>query len=774
MQRGTNTNNRRVRLMAVLLAGALLVAACSSDDDGTATSTKSSGTAESSPSPVTTAGVTTTTVEPGAPPELTFGFIASNQPLLWDIGFAQQNALALAVEDINAGGGVLGAPVDATTAGSGTGDTVTGAVTKLVADGADALLGPIGSTDAIAAIPAIAGAHSLACSASATLPDLNPSPPQAQLYRTALPDQYTTDQVVQQVLEQRNRVGADAPWKVAIVARGDDYGYSVGGGVAALLQAQGIETTVINYLPTQTSLADQAHAAAAFAPNNIVAITYTEAPRLLDQLVLDGVAASSIIGLDAMFAPSLAQQTFPDDPAKLDGMTVVGVTGDRAFLSRLSALPSGQVMFGAQLYDCAITIALAASAARSAEPAVYGPLLNTVLSGSRPCSTYGDCLAKLSAGETIAYQGQIGSFTFGAGSTPTASRFTIANLANGSFVVARTIDIDLAAEASAQAAELAMATALQTVRIQQALAALGIYSGPIDGQPNDQLTAAIKTLQGQLGVPQTGVWDEATDAAAGDRLGTAGAAVSEATKSIQRALADLGFYDGPIDGRMSAATVAAIRALQAELGVPQTGIVDAATMQAIYARGIQTGTPSPTTTTTTTVAPTTAPPAPAPTEPTTPPPTEAPTTEKATTTEAPAPEPDLPDIVEALTSDPRFSQYVQLLHLAGWEGSVGTLAPITVFAPTNDALNALPAGTLEEVSGDPTALADLLRTTVVPGRYTAADLATATSLTTLAGTTLQVTDGGTKVNGSTVATPAIDAENGIIHPLSSIPAPQPR
>ena len=50
---------------------------------------------------------TTVPVEPDTPPELTFGFIASNQPLLWDIGFAQQNALTLAIEDINAGGGVL-------------------------------------------------------------------------------------------------------------------------------------------------------------------------------------------------------------------------------------------------------------------------------------------------------------------------------------------------------------------------------------------------------------------------------------------------------------------------------------------------------------------------------------------------------------------------------------------------------------------------------------------------------------------------------------------
>lgn len=796
--RTPSVKRRGVRVAAVLVAGVLVAAACSSDDKGTPAT--SSPTTTLTPAPVTT-GAPTTTAAPTVPPKLTFGFIASNQPLLWDIGFAQQNALTLAVEDINAGGGVLGAPVAADVAGAAVDDTQTAAITDLVDGGANALLGPMSSNDAVAALPVIAGAHSLACSASATAPNLNPAPPQAQLYRTVLPDQYTVGLVAQNIEQQRAKVAADAPWKVAIVARGDDYGASVAGGLVPLLEAQGIETTVISYLPAQTSLGDQAKAAAAFGPNNVVAVTYTEAPRLLDQLVLNGVAASKIIGLDAMFAPNLAEQTFPGEPQKLDGMTVIGVTGDRAFLRRLNALPSGQVIFGAQMYDCAIVIALAAQAANSTDPGVYAAKMNVVLSGSRPCSTYGDCLAKMSAGETIAYQGQIGSFTFGPDLTPTASRFTVANMANGTYVVAQTIDLDLTAIANAEATELATAQAIQTARIQQLLTALGFYSGPIDGQPSEALTASIIAFQAALGVPQTGVWDEATDAAAQAKYGTASQSITEATKSLQQALTDLGFYTGPIDGRYSAATADAVRALQASLGVPQTGIVDAATMQAIYAAGIA-SVPTTTSTTTTTAPPeTTAPPTappttPAPTapptaapttKPTVPPteapttkpttpPTEAPTTEKVTTTTAP-PAPELPDIADALTSDPQFSIYVELLRAAGWQGAVGSLAPITVFAPTNAALNALPTGVLDALRADPATLATLLRGAVVGGSYTAATLATQTSLTTLAGTQVAVTSsGGTiQVGGATVGSPEILAENGVIQPLTSIPPPaQPR
>ena len=87
----------------------MIASACSSDDKGGPAS--SAPTTRSALHPVTTAGATTTSVAPSAPPKLTFGFIASSQPLLWDIGFAQQNAMSLAIEDINAGGGVLEAPV---------------------------------------------------------------------------------------------------------------------------------------------------------------------------------------------------------------------------------------------------------------------------------------------------------------------------------------------------------------------------------------------------------------------------------------------------------------------------------------------------------------------------------------------------------------------------------------------------------------------------------------------------------------------------------------
>ena len=533
-----------------------------------------------------------------------------------------------------------------------------------------------------------------------------------------------------------------------------------------------------------------------------MAVTYEEAPRLLDQLVSAGIPASKIIGLDATFVPNLAAMTFPSDPSKLNGFTMIGVTGDRAFLRRLNALPSGQIIYGAQLYDCAITIALAAEAAGSTDPAAYGPKLNAVLTGDRPCSTYADCRAKLAAGETIAYQGQIGSFTFDAPRTPTASRFTVANLANGQPVVSQTVNVDLTAKRAAKAAELAMASAVQTTRIQQGLTALGLYSGPIDGVASDELTAAISALQQQLGLPVTGVYDAETDAALRQRLGNASATVTNATISLQQALTDLGYYSGPIDGVYSAATIAAVRAFQASLGVPQTGVVDAATVRAAYELGVASiptpppaPEPEPTTTTApppaptqppTTAKPTTVPPTEPPTTkpPPTEPPTEPPTTEAPTTAAPPTepatttppttatPQPPKENIVDVLIADSRFTTYVDLLRQAGLADSLSVLGPVTVFAPTNDAFAAMPAGQLDEIRADSAKLHDLLLAGMAQGRITSDQLAAGTTVTGLSGNTLTIGRQGSTVtvNGAPLITPELDAANGIVHPMAAVPA----
>jgi hypothetical protein len=56
---------------------------------------------------------------------------------------------------------------------------------------------------------------------------------------------------------------------------------------------------------------------------------------------------------------------------------------------------------------------------------------------------------------------------------------------------------------------------------------------------------------------------------------------SAATKTLQEQLGRLNYYEGPVDGIMGPQTVQSIKYLQRDAGLPQTGIMNAATAAAL-------------------------------------------------------------------------------------------------------------------------------------------------------------------------------------------------
>ena len=56
---------------------------------------------------------------------------------------------------------------------------------------------------------------------------------------------------------------------------------------------------------------------------------------------------------------------------------------------------------------------------------------------------------------------------------------------------------------------------------------------------------------------------------------------SASVKQLQRELAQLNYYEGPVDGLMGPQTIAAIKDLQRQAGLPQTGTMNAATQKAL-------------------------------------------------------------------------------------------------------------------------------------------------------------------------------------------------
>ena len=517
-------------------------------------------------------------------------------------------------------------------------------------------------------------------------------------------------------------------------------------GWSARSAARGIEATLVDYNPRTVIFTNEVAEVTSLGARAVVLVSYEEGVPLLRALVNGGVPATEIVGLDGMVTPRLAERTFPDDLAAIDGITLIGSTGNRAFLQRMAQDPSiTELIYGAQAYDCAVALALAAEAAGSTEAADVAAALVAVTADGQTCSNFTDCLDMLRAGEDIDYDGPSGRIAFDANGDPTSGRFTTGTSQAGDLVELSSVDIDLATQARDQTI---VAEAAFVTQLQLALRLLGFYQGPIDGILDEEVTAAIAAFQTSVGLPATGVYDAATDEALRARAASMAAGLDTTIAGLQQALADLGFYDGPIDGTYSAATVAAVQAFQTALGVEPTGMIDVATLQAIYQRGVTTG------------AATTAPPPPPTTVPTTEPPSTAPPT-----TEAPPPESG-DDLWVVLQAQPELSEFVAALRAAGFQGDFSDSAVYTVFAPVNEAFASA------TLPGDPDDLAELLADHVVEGRLLLDELATG-PLSTITGASLAVERAGDEVTvgGATVVEPTdLAATNGVIQAVDALVA----
>ena len=575
---------RLVRWVVPMVVAGLLLVSCS--DGGDATTPDASTPAP----PIDDASATPTGDESGAlsGDGLDIGVLAPSSGLLATLFQGQVRGIDAAAADIAESGGVLDGPVRVTTTQAPLDGSESAIVEAVLDGGASALIGPAGATDAPQVRAELEAAGAIGCTASASLPGLTAGQESFGLFRTALPDDVVVSQLADAIIARRDAESPNAAWKVAIVARSDDYGLSVGNGLAASLESRGLDPSVVGYSPGRVLFVGTAAEVTELRPDLTVIVSYEEGAAIVTELIRGGIAPASMIGLDSFFRPRIATLAGPDgDATAADGFTMIGTTGNRGFLQRLfDDDPNGQVADAAQAYDCAIVLGLSTEAVAVGSSATISDAVRDVTAGGTTCTTYGDCLDKLSAGEDIDYDGASGKLAIDDQGDPTFGRFTVATIEDGEVSVVETVDIDIAQIRREQAA---VAAAAFTTRLQQALRFLGFYSGPIDGLEGPELTAALAAFQESAGLQPTGVYDEATDAALRAALGEYESLLTTTTSELQVLLAELGYYEGPIDGVWSADLTAAIRALQRELGVPETGVIDAATIKAAYERGVING-----------------------------------------------------------------------------------------------------------------------------------------------------------------------------------------
>jgi transforming growth factor-beta-induced protein len=139
------------------------------------------------------------------------------------------------------------------------------------------------------------------------------------------------------------------------------------------------------------------------------------------------------------------------------------------------------------------------------------------------------------------------------------------------------------------------------------------------------------------------------------------------------------------------------------------------------------------------------------------------------------PEPMLKDIVDTAAADGRFTTLVAAVQAAGLVDTLKGEGPFTVFAPTDDAFAALPAGTVEELvkPENKQKLTDILLYHVVSGSVMAADVTALTSAATVLGkdVAVKVDMGNVYINEAKVIITDIATSNGVIHVIDAVLLP---
>jgi transforming growth factor-beta-induced protein len=132
------------------------------------------------------------------------------------------------------------------------------------------------------------------------------------------------------------------------------------------------------------------------------------------------------------------------------------------------------------------------------------------------------------------------------------------------------------------------------------------------------------------------------------------------------------------------------------------------------------------------------------------------------------------DIVDTATAAGSFTTLLQAATAAGLVDTLKGPGPFTVFAPTDDAFAALPAGTLDGLLKDPEALKQILLYHVVAGKVTSDQVVGLTSADTVAGQpiSIAVKDGEVYLNDTVkVVMTDIEASNGVIHVIDGVLLP---
>ena len=131
-------------------------------------------------------------------------------------------------------------------------------------------------------------------------------------------------------------------------------------------------------------------------------------------------------------------------------------------------------------------------------------------------------------------------------------------------------------------------------------------------------------------------------------------------------------------------------------------------------------------------------------------------------------------VYDVIQNSPVHTILGTAIDVAGLDGALQSEGPFTVFAPTDDAFDALPAGVLEALLADPSGLlTKVLTYHAVSGELLSSDIVEQTMLTTLNGQQVEISvdNGDVLINDARVVIANIETFNGVVHVIDAVLVP---
>lgn len=413
----------RAKRVGALLVGLALVGAACGGDDGESASTEAPASSEApagTDAPAETGGV----CEGVSDGKLTIGSVLPETGNLAFLGPPEFAAVELAVEEINAAGGVLGQEVGYVPGDSG--DTSTDIANQTVdagiAAGVDAFIGAASSGVSFTFIDKLVENCKIHFSPANTSPDFTDYADGGLYFRTAPSD----------VLQGRvlaDLMIAEGATSAVFMALQDPYGEGLLKYSSEPYAEQGGEILdSFTYDPTQATFTAEVDKVVAANPDAVVIIGFTETAQILTGLFENGITpdVKKIYLVDGNIGDALAEGFAPGAFLGMKG-TLPAAEAQADFQARLLEVDPElkDYSYAPEAYDAVIITALAAAIAGSDDPGLIATEIVGVTRDGEKCTTFADCLALVEAGTDIDYDGPSGPQNMSDAGEPTEASFQI-------------------------------------------------------------------------------------------------------------------------------------------------------------------------------------------------------------------------------------------------------------------------------------------------------------------------------------------------------------